>query len=96
MIAGVSRHDAWFRAVALALLLLAASPCTAPFSTFDLLPPGTTATVDAAKSKTSTDDLLPVPRVALLPHTLHAPASLLPLSTPAASAWAALHRVLRL
>ena len=59
------RHS-WLRSVvACCLLILAASPCTAPFSTFDLLPSAPAAPPDAAKTKTSNDDVVAVSGVAL-------------------------------
>ena len=55
------------RVIALCLLLLAASPFTAPFSTFDLGPIGSTAPMpDAAKAKHAHDDVVAVPVFVLL------------------------------
>lgn len=90
------QHRAWFRAVAVWLLLLAASPCTAPFSTFDLLPLEKTATLDAGKTKVSNDPIVMSPAAAGLPQATEIPAA--PLShTPlswSAREWQ--HTVLRL
>jgi hypothetical protein len=64
------RHRAWLQAIACWLLVLAASPCTAPFATFDLLPSAPATTFDTGKTKISNDDLLTVPGPALIHQTI--------------------------
>lgn len=58
----MSRRGRLASAVALWMLLLAALPMTAPFSTLDLAPVGLAATVlDSGKTKTSHDDVIAAP-----------------------------------
>ena len=54
---GLRQHASFVRAIAFSLLLLAASPFTAPFATLDLVPVPAAASVDAGKTKTGDDDL---------------------------------------
>lgn len=53
-----SQDRSWVRVVALLLVLLAASPVTAPFSTLDLNLSSPSPAVDASKSKGSDDDIV--------------------------------------
>jgi hypothetical protein len=56
------RHWTLVRACAFWLLLLAASPFTAPFSTLDLSPAGTSGpAIDAGKTKSANDDVIAAP-----------------------------------
>lgn len=62
MIGSISHPGCLASTVSLWLLLLAALPVTAPFSTLDLAPVGLAATVlDSGKTKTSHDDVIAAP-----------------------------------
>jgi hypothetical protein len=59
------RLRTWMRPVAVILLLLAASPLTAPFATFDVAPVGSGApafdALKSGKTKTANDNALAAP-----------------------------------
>ena len=81
MIRRLFYRGACFRAVAILLLALAASPCTAPFSTLDLVPHAPTVTLDGSKTKNANDDMLASLRVSMDP-VLIEPAAVPPASAP--------------
>jgi hypothetical protein len=83
-------------AVALSLLLLAASPCTAPFVTFDPVPDAPAATLEGGKAKTSKDGPVTVPSLHELRHIGDAFAVPLSAASPARDFLRARHDVLRL
>jgi hypothetical protein len=68
MLRFLRQHRAVERMLALWLLLLAASPCTAPFSTLDLGALQGAPAVDSAKSKASHDDAIAAPALAIAIH----------------------------
>ena len=86
----------WFRALALWLLLLAASPATAPFSTMDLGPVSTAPSVDASKTKDGSDPLVWAADPGAGATAVHARSIALPRSTCTRHALDTRHVVLRL
>jgi hypothetical protein len=91
-----SSRRPWFRALALWLLLLAASPATAPFSTMDLGPVSTAPSVDAAKTKSGSDPLVWATAPGTGASAVHVRSIALPRSTCARHALDTCHVVLRL